>query len=318
MLMDLFFALCPAHRKRRAHFHEFMADVHERIHAYRHAIKTGKISEQDPIVLVARDIAEEAWVLCFDEFHVTDIADAMILGRLFTQLFDHGVIVVATSNLPPSELYRDGLNRALFMPFIALLANHMDVIKLEARTDFRLEKLAGVQVWHSPADATAHTALESAWQKLTGGAAGTPQHLPLKGRSVHVPRAAMGAAWFGFDDLCVQPLGAIDFLKIAHEYHSVIVERIPVLSHENRNEAKRFILLIDTLYDNAVKLIASAQAEPGDLYLGSEGFEVGEFKRTVSRLIEMRSEVYLALPHGARAAPQAGGVGANLAGIVET
>ncbi len=314
MLMDMFFGLCPVKRKRRVHFHEFMAEVHERIHVYRLGIRSGEIAEQDPVALVAADIAAEAWVLCFDEFHVTDIADAMILGRLFTRLFGDGVIVIATSNLPPDEQYRDGLNRALFLPFIALLNDRMDVVKLDARTDFRLEKLAGVTVWHTPADTAAQKALDDAWRKLTGGADGAPQQLPLKGRIVHVPRAAMGAAWFSFVDLCVQPLGALDYLKIAHEYHCVVIERIPILTPENRNEAKRFILLIDTIYDNAVKLIASAEGEPAELYLGTEGFEVSEFKRTASRLIEMRSEAYLALPHGPRAALAHG----SITGLVET
>jgi cell division protein ZapE len=314
MLMDMFFALCPVKRKRRAHFHEFMADVHERIHAYRGAIKAGETTAQDPIMLVANDIADEAWVLCFDEFSVTDIADAMILGRLFTRLFELGVVVVATSNVHPSELYRDGLNRTLFLPFIALLEQRMDVVKLEARTDFRLEKFAGVSVWYTPAEAAAHKALRDAWQKLGGGVEGSPQSLPLKGRAVHVPRAAMGAAWFTFEDLCVQPLGSVDYLKIAREFHTVLVESIPVLKDQNRNEAKRFILLIDTLYDNAVKLIASANAEPNALYLGTEGFEAAEFKRTASRLIEMRSDEYLALPHGSRTALMQ----ASTTGLVET
>ena len=290
MLMDIFFAACPVKRKRRAHFHEFMSDVHDRVHAYRQKLKFGEIAGEDPIKLTAADLAEEAWLLCFDEFHVTDIADAMILGRLFTRLFDHGVVVVATSNVAPDDLYRDGLNRALFLPFIAMLKRHMTVVRLDARADFRLEKLAGVPTWYVPADRDADYALEEAWRRLTGGHPGAGHELVVKGRIVRVPRAALGVAWFSFDQLCAQPLGAIDYLKIAREFHTVVVDRIPVMDFSRRNEAKRFIALIDTFYDNAVKVIASAEAEPGALYTGTEGFEAQEFRRTASRLIEMRAE----------------------------
>jgi len=207
-------------------------------------------------------------------------------------------VVVATSNVEPDELYKDGLNRALFVPFIALLEEHMDVERLAARTDFRLQKLAGTKVWYMPDDATADLALDAAWLRLTGGHPGTAQNLALMGRTVHVPRAAMGAARFAFPDLCEQPLGAVDFLKIAREYHTLVIDHIPVMTYERRNEAKRFILLIDTLYDRAVKLVASAAAEPDVLYRADDGFEASEFKRTASRLIEMGSETYLSLPHG--------------------
>jgi cell division protein ZapE len=298
MLMDFFFEASPVVRKRRTHFHEFMLDVHERIFAIRQKMKLGEHGGEDPIRLVAVELAQEAWLLCFDEFHVTDIADAMILGRLFTQLFERGVVVVATSNVRPDALYKDGLNRALFVPFIHLLEEHMDVVQLDARTDFRLEKLAGQPVWYVPADKKADAALDDAWQRLAGGHSGTVQDLPLRGRSVHVPRAFMGVARFSFQDLCEQPLAAADYLRIAHEYHTVILDRIPVMTFDNRNAAKRFIILIDTLYDMNVKLIASAAAEPGALYRADEGFETQEFKRTASRLIEMRSQGYLARPHG--------------------
>jgi cell division protein ZapE len=298
MLMDLFFAACFVAKKRRAHFNEFMADVHDRVHVYRQKLKLGEIPEVDPIATVADDLADEAWVLCFDEFHVTDIADAMILGRLFTHLFARGVIVVATSNLPPDALYQDGLNRALFLPFIALLEERMKIVRLDARTDFRLEKLAGVNVWHVPADERARVAIEETWRLLTSGHPGHPMELSLKGRSVHIPLAAMGVARFTFHDLCEKPLGAIDYLKIAHEFHTIIVENIPVMGQDARNAARRFILLIDTLYDNGVKIIASAATDPKQLYRGTDGFEASEFKRTVSRLIEMGSQEYLALPHG--------------------
>jgi len=315
MLMDLFFEASPVVRRRRVHFHEFMADVHERLRVFREKLKLGEIRDEDPIRLTAGAIAEEAWLLCFDEFHVTDIADAMILGRLFTRLFELGVVVVATSNVEPDELYKDGLNRALFLPFIALLDERMDVVRLAARTDFRLEKLAGQPVWHVPADASAGAALDAAlddsWRRLTGGHAATEQVLTVKGRSVRVPCATMGVARWSFHDLCEQPLAAADYLKIAHEFHTVLIDRIPVMGEEQRNQAKRFIILIDTLYDNAVKLVASAAAEPDALCRLGDGYEAQEFKRTASRLIEMRSDAYLALPHGRRdsqASPAADGI----------
>jgi cell division protein ZapE len=300
MLMDLFFAASPVVRKRRVHFHEFMGDVHERVAVFRRQQKEGNLTEEDPIQLTAAAIAQESWLLCFDEFNVTDIADAMILGRLFRRLFELGVVVVATSNVAPGELYKDGLNRALFLPFIALMERQMEVVELAARTDFRLEKLAGQPVWHVPADAAAKSALDDAWRRLTGGQPGAELDLRLLGRALRVPRAAKGVARFGFEELCEQPLAAADYLKIAHEFHTLILDRIPVMDYERRNEAKRFIILIDTFYDNAVKLLASAAAEPDMLYLAQEGFEAREFKRTASRLIEMRSQSYLALPHGRR------------------
>ena len=314
MLMDLFFEGSPVQRKRRAHFHEFMIDVHERVHAFRQKMKVGEHAGADPIELTAAALAQEAWLLCFDEFHVTDIADAMILGRLFAQLFARGVVVVATSNVAPEELYKDGLNRALFVPFIHKLEEYMDVVRLMARTDFRLEKLAGLRVWYAPADAAADAALDDAWRRLASGHDGAAQELPLKGRAVRVPRAAMGVARFAFHDLCEQPLAAADYLRVAHEYHTIILDHVPALAFENRNAAKRFIILIDTLYDMNVKLIASAAAGPEALYRGDEGFEAQEFKRTASRLIEMRSEAYLARPHGAAHSQMSG----SSTGIVET
>jgi cell division protein ZapE len=314
MLMDLFFAASPVVRRRRVHFHEFMVDVHERIHAWRQRRRRGEIAGEDPIAPVAAALAEEAWLLCFDEFHVTDIADAMILGRLFRRLFENGVVVVATSNVAPDELYRDGLNRSLFLPFIAMIEEHMEVVPLAARADFRLEKLGDAPVWHVPADAAARAALDAAWRSLTAGNAAAPRELMVKGRAVRVPRAAMGAARFSFADLCAQPLGAEDYLKIAHAFHTIVLDRIPVMDYAQRNEAKRFIALIDTLYDHAVKLVASAEAAPAALYRASDGFEAQEFKRTASRLIEMGSRSYLALPHGRKDSAATG----STEGIVET
>ncbi len=314
MLMDLFFEASPVVRKRRAHFHEFMADVHERVKAFREQIKLGAIEDEDPIRLTAAEIAEASWLLCFDEFHVTDIADAMILGRLFTRMFELGVVVVATSNVAPDDLYKGGLNRSLFLPFIATLQQQMDVVRLDARTDFRLEKLEGQKVWYVPANDDASEALDQAWRRLVGSSSGVPQELAVKGRRLRIPRAAMGVARFFFHDLCEQPLGASDYLRICHEFHTLIIDRIPVMGFEQRNAAKRFIILIDTLYDHAVKLVASAAAEPDALYTGSEGYEANEFKRAASRLIEMRSRSFLALPHGRRDS-EAGG---SSEGIVET
>jgi cell division protein ZapE len=314
MLMDLFFEASPVVRKRRAHFHEFMIDVHERVHAIRQKMRLGEYQNEDPIKIVADELAEEAWLLCFDEFHVTDIADAMILGRLFTYLFAQGIVMVATSNVAPEDLYKDGLNRALFVPFIELLQQRMDVVRLDARTDFRLEKLGGKPVWYVPADASADKALDAAWARLTGGHRGVPQDLPLHGRSVHVPRASMGVARFNFHDLCEQPLAAADYLRIAREYHTIILDHVPAMTYDNRNAAKRFIILIDTLYDMNVKLIASAAAEPDGLYKADQGYEALEFNRTASRLIEMRSDAYLARPHGAAHGRTSG----SSEGIVET
>ena len=314
MLMDLFFDTSPVERKRRAHFHEFMLDVHERIYLIRQKMKFVEHDGEDPIELVAEQLAAEAWLLCFDEFHVTDIADAMILGRLFARLFDRNIVVVATANIPPDEFYKDGLNRALFVPFIAMLNTRMDVVRLAARTDFRLEKLAGQPVWYVPVDAAADARLDDAWRRLTGGNHGAAQELALKGRAVHVPRAFMGVARFSFHDLCEEPLAAADYLRIAHEFHTIILDHVPAMTYDNRDAAKRFIILIDTLYDMNVKLIVSAATPPEALYRADEGFEAQEFKRTASRLIEMGSQSYLARPHGAGHERMSG----SSAGIVET
>jgi cell division protein ZapE len=314
MLMDLFFQASPVIHKRRAHFHEFMADVHERIYAYRQEISRGQLANGDVIALTASAIFDEAWLLCFDEFHVTDIADAMILGRLFAKLFELGTVVVATSNVAPDDLYKGGLNRALFLPFIAQISEHMDVMRLDARTDFRLEKLSGVKMWLVPADSAADAALDRAWARLTGKAPCKPRDISIKGRILHVPCSSHGVARFSFADLCEQPLAASDYLRLARDYHTLLVDHVPVMDDADRNAAKRFITLIDTLYDNAVKLMASAEADPLSLYLATEGYEASEFKRTSSRLIEMSSESYLALPHGHKDSVASG----STTGLVET
>src|SRR6516225_8265754 len=314
MLMDLFFQASPVEHKRRAHFHEFMAEVHERIYGYRQEIARGELANADVIALTAQAIFDEAWLLCFDEFHVTDIADAMILGRLFAKLFELGTVVVATSNVAPDDLYKGGLNRALFLPFIAEINDHMNVLRLDARTDFRLEKLQGVKMWLVPADAEADAALDRAWAKMTGHAKCKSRDISIKGRILHVPCSAHGVARFSFADLCEKPLAASDYIRLARDYHTILVDRVPVMDYAERNAAKRFISLIDTLYDNAVKLMASAQADPVSLYLATDGNEANEFKRTSSRLIEMSSDSYLALPHGRKDSAASGAS----TGLVET
>lgn len=294
MLMDLFYEVTVIHRKRRVHFHEFMANVHERIHEHRQAHKRGEVKGDDPIPPVAAQIAEETRLLLFDEFSVTDIADAMILGRLFTQLFELGVIVVATSNVDPDLLYKDGLNRQLFLPFIKQLKSKTNVLHLDSTTDYRLEKLAGAPVYISPLGGEADSQMGVLWAKLTHGIKPHAEELENKGRKIPVTCTAADAARFTFDELCMQPLGASDYLRIAHAYGTVFLDHVPVMSRARRNEAKRFIILIDTLYDNGIKLVVSAEAEPQNLYKAEGGTEAFEFDRTASRLIEMRSEEYLA------------------------
>lgn len=314
MLMDMVFEGAETPLKRRAHFHAFMADVHARLHEWRQALKRGEVSGEDPIAPVAAELAREASLLCFDEFSVRDIADAMILGRLFTALLAAGVVVVATSNVAPDELYKDGLNRALFLPFIALLKERLDVVELAARTDYRLEKLKRAPVYYTPMSPKADAALDKAFVALTGHERGQPITIELLGRFLDVPQAIDGVARFDFDSLCRRPLGSADYLKIAQRFHTIILDRIPSLGQSERNEARRFIILIDALYDMRVKLIASAAGEPDALYTGADGAEAFEFKRAASRLIEMRSADYLALPHGRESGSQAG----DLGGIVET
>lgn len=285
MLMDMFYESIPFKHKCRSHFHEFMVDVHERIGKARQTVKG------DPIPRVAEEIATQARLLCFDEFHVTDIADAMILGRLFKVLFEANIVVVATSNSHPSELYKNGLNRQLFLPFIDLINHNMEELELDAHKDFRLEKLAGRRLYFAPLDDDARTGVDLLWADMTNNAAIETRTLEVKGRTIEIARSAMGIARFHFGDLCANPLGAADYLAIAHAFHTVVIDAIPVLTPARRNEARRFINLIDTLYDNGVCLIASAEAEPGEIYPAGHGVEL--FERTVSRLIEMRSETYL-------------------------
>lgn len=296
MLMDMFFELVPAKRKRRAHFHDFMADAHARIHAHRQKLKSGDTQETDPVPPVAEQLIGEAWVLCFDEFSVTDITDAMLLSRLFEHLFKRGCVLVATSNVEPDQLYRDGLNRQLFLPFIALLKDNVDVLNLDARTDYRMETTTRLPVYHRLDDEGGNGgagAMDLAWTRVTAGKLTAPDTIHVKGRNVAVPEAAVGAARFAFADLCEKPLGAADYAAICERYHTLFIDRVPVMTQANRNAAKRFITLIDTLYDRKTRLFVSAAADPEGLYRGRAGTEGFEFARTASRLNEMQSEAYL-------------------------
>ncbi len=291
MLMDMFFAETRMKKKRRAHFNAFMVQTHARIHAERRTRRG-----EDPIMVVARMIAEEADLLCFDEFQVTDIADAMILGRLFEQLWAKGVVIVATSNTPPQKLYAGGLNRQLFLPFIALIEKKLDIVALNGPTDYRLQRMSGIKVYQTPLDAEADAAMDAAWERLTDEKRGPAAKLEVLGRVLHVPQAAKGVARFSFADLCAKPLAAVDYLAIAQEYHTVLIDHIPRLLESERNEARRFILLIDTLYDEGTKLVCSAAAPPEALYVSGDGAEA--FRRTASRLSEMQSEDYIRRGHG--------------------
>lgn len=300
LLMDIFFNNTPHPAKRRAHFHEFMLDAHERINFWRNADdKTrrkhkawSRKNPDDPIPLVAYDIALDAKLLCFDEFQVTDIADAMILGRLFSALFEHDVVIVATSNRPPGDLYKDGLNRQLFLPFIDLLKERLDIVELRAARDYRLEKLEGAPVYYTPLGPQADTAMDAAWSRMICGAHEHEETIDVQGRKLVVQRAARGAARFHFDTLCKRPLGPADYLALAGRYGAIYIDNIPQMGPQNRNEAKRFVTLIDALYDSRAKLVCSAAAEPEDLYPNGDG--AFEFERTASRLMEMRSSAYLA------------------------
>ena len=296
MLMDLAFDHIPIEPKRRVHFHAFMLDVHQRLR------KVRALEEGDPIPRVAHSIAAEAKLLCFDEMHVNNAADAMILSRLFTALLDEGVAVVTTSNRPPRDLYKDGLNRELFLPFIDLIEAKLEVISVNGPTDYRLDRLAGVETWHVPNGPEATAALAQAFFQLTDYPVEDRAKVPSEeldvggGRTIHVPKSLKGVAVFSFKRLCGEPRGAADYLAIARRFHTIIIVGIPVMGTEMRNEAARFVTLIDALYEHKVKLLAAADAEPGELYPAGDGNF--EFQRTVSRLEEMRSAGYLAEGHG--------------------
>ncbi len=293
-LMDVFFENIAVERKRRTHFHAFMIDVHARIHAWRQAAKQGG-PDGDPIPPVAKALAAEAWLLCFDEFQVSDTADAMILGRLFLSLFDNGVVVVATSNRPPDDLYLGGLNRDLFLPFIDMLKSRLEPLALDGDKDYRLARLKQAPVYFSPLGPETDARMDEAFDRLTDHAVTSSETLDVQGRTLTVPACAHGTARFSFAELCEQPLGAADYLEIALQFHTVFLDRIPKMGLEKRNEARRLINLIDVLYDQRVNLVCSAEVAPGELY--EEGDGKFEFARTESRLIEMQSEDYLAAAH---------------------
>ena len=292
LLMDLFFAEAPVKAKRRVHFHAFMGDVHDRIAARRGRAKSGGKGRADPIAAVADEIASETALLCFDEFAVYDIADAMILGRLFAKLFAHGLVVVATTNVAPDDLYKDGLNRTLFLPFIALIKERMAAFHLDAPRDYRLDAAGGERRYITPLGPEADACLDAHFRHFAGGAKGERAELHNKGRRIVVPLAAGAVARFSFDNLCGLPLGAGDYLKVAGAFRILIIADIPILSPARRDEAKRLINLVDTLYDKRVRVIVSADAEPHALWQGEDGAETFEFARTASRLIEMRSDSY--------------------------
>ncbi|WP_208437135.1 cell division protein ZapE [Bartonella taylorii] len=296
MLMDLFFSCLPQKCKKRAHFNDFMADVHERINVYRQASKDAKARQDNPILAVAEDLAREAKVLCFDEFSVTDIADAMVLGRLVSALFDKGVLFVATSNVAPDNLYYNGLNRELFLPFIQVLKAYVRIINLDAKTDYRLEKSNLQQVYVTPLGAQANEYMDQAWALVLQGHKETSDELSLRGRLVHIPRSGAGCARFDYQDLCAKPLAAAEYLALGEHYHTIFVDNVPVMDDTCRNETKRFILLIDILYERHIRLFMSAAAVLEDLYKGrAQTTETFEFKRIQSRLFEMQSQDYLKL-----------------------
>ncbi|MDP1731696.1 MAG: cell division protein ZapE [Devosia sp.] len=298
LLMDLFFSQVMIEEKRRVHFHEFMDEVHAAIAKFRKSARA-KADNADPVAAAVKPILASTRLLCLDEFQVTDITNAMLLGRLFEKLFAGGVAVVATSNVVPDELYANGLNRQLFLPFIAQLKREVEVVPLDGPTDYRREKFEGQEVCHFGVGPEVDAAMDRLWLRLTGGAAGEPEEFHSLGRVIHVPRAAMGAARFSCADLCEKPLGARDYLRLSHAYETLMIDGVPQFSRHRSDAARRFILLVDTLYDRGVKLSASF-AVPLD-HLGQDERTRFEFQRTVSRLIEMQSADYLSAPHKAEA-----------------
>jgi cell division protein ZapE len=292
MLMDIFFDGAPTVHKQRVHFHAFMADVQDRLHHWRQETKG---SRADPLPDLAAEIAAQVWLLCFDEFVVINIADAMILARLFESLFARGVVVVATSNFEPDRLYEGGLQRESFLPFIEVLKQRLDVLDLGLGRDYRQARLAQMDVYHSPLGRAAATALDHAFAALTDGAEVAPDRVRIKGRRIVVHQAAKGVARFCFDDLCARPLAAPDYLAIASRFHTLVLADVPLLGPDRRNEARRFMHLIDALYEHHCNLVIAAAAGPDALY--PEGHGAEEFVRTASRLKEMQSRAYIALPH---------------------
>ncbi|SDY62081.1 cell division protein ZapE [Nitrosomonas sp. Nm58] len=307
MLMDLFFSVAPTTSKRRVHFHEFMLDVHARLKeahdlaAQKRAQRGGRASDTDPISAIARGIAREATLLCFDELQVTDIGDAMVLTRLFTALFDLGVIVVVTSNRPPDDLYKHGLNRQRFLPFIEQIKERLEVVPLDGLIDYRYHRLKGAETYYFPINEETTAQLSATFFRLTDRRVEDRAKVPsetlnVQGRTLFVPKAARGVAVFSFKRLCANPLGSADYLAIARTYHTVIMVAIPQFSQENSDQAKRFITFIDALYEHNVKFLCSAAVPPQSLYAG--GTVSFEFERAISRLMEMQSEDYLTRGHG--------------------
>ncbi|MBI0434309.1 cell division protein ZapE [Roseomonas sp. KE0001] len=291
MLMDLFFACADVPRKKRIHFHQFMQQSHQRIHAW----KRQHGDTADPIPPLADQILAEASLLCFDEFQVHDIADAMILGRLFEALFARGTVIVATSNTAPDDLFKGRPGRDAFLPFIALIKKHVAVLQLQSAQDYRRDRIQGLPTWHVPADGRAERALDAAFKELTGRPRGEPEVISVLGRRVEIPQAVGGVARAEFDDLCGKPLGPADYLALATHYHTLVLDGVPRLGPDNFDRARRFITLIDTLYEHRCKLVASAAAVPDRLY--EQGENAAMFQRTASRLVEMQSHDYLGLPH---------------------
>ena len=303
MVMDLFFENAPVEKKRRAHFYAFMAEVHgligqwrggdaaerKRVFGQSHSGKNGK--GDDPIAPTAALIASGARLLCFDELQVTDIADAMILGRLFEALFENGVTLVATSNRPPDDLYKDGINRQLFTPFIALIEERLDVVAVKGASDYRLDRLRGAEVYLTPADTAHSEQFDRLWADLLDGAPETGATVEVLGRKLTFDRAAGGMLRVGFDQICGGALGPQDYLAVAERFHTLFLEGLPVLGPERRNEAKRLVTLVDALYEAEAKLVVLADAEPDKLY--PEGDGSFEYERTASRLQEMRSAAWL-------------------------
>ena len=297
MLMDLFFDAAPMERKLRVHFQAFMARVHGLIDQWRTGDAAarkavfGQARGDDPVAPVAALIADQARLLCFDELQVTDIADAMILGRLFEALFERGVVLVATSNRPPDDLYKDGLNRQLFLPFIDMLKTRLELVAVRGPVDFRLDRLRAAKVYFTPVDADAEAAFDALWRGMLDGAPETGATLEVLGRKLRLPHAMGGQLRASFASLCATALGPQDYLAIAARFHTVFLEDVPVLTPDRRNEARRFVTLIDALYEADAKLVMLAAAEPDDLYPAGDG--AFEFERTASRLHEMRSAGYL-------------------------
>ncbi len=296
MLMEIFYNHSHVEQRKHIHFHAFMQQVHLRLHNYRMAQEAGKVlARENPLAALARVIVDQGWLLCFDEFFVSDITDAMILGRLFEALIDEGVVIVATSNRPPHDLYKDGLQRELFLPFIKLIEDNLTVIELDSPQDYRLERIQAMNTYITPNGRHADEILNKCFHDLSIGALPEALDLAVQGRKVHFRKTAEGVAFSDFATLCEKPLGPADYLAIAACFHTLILSDIPRISPDRRDAAKRFLILVETLYEAKVNLICSAEAPADELYtLGDGAFE---FERTVSRLMEMQSSDYIAQPH---------------------